>query len=402
MPSLRPFVVLLLAAASVSAAAVRAAAPLPPMLDLPGTGTDPARIDFTRLPVLRGDHAVVSRPDAVWGFRLHSYLAYHDGRYWCLWSHGTAREDLPRQHVRYATSRDGLAWSDAREVAGPSARADWRYIARGFWPRDGRLLALASHDEVFDAQGRKRLFGPGLELRAWEWRPEDATWRDAGTVAKDAINNFPPRRVPGSDEWLMIVRDHRRAVRGLAGGVASLSDWQPIELANAQKAAGFSPEEPEWWPLADGRLLGVYRDNGGSMRLFRALSADAGRTWTAPERTNFPDATAKFFAHRTTRGYHVLVSNANPAKPARRIPLCLATSDDGITFTRLAALPVPPQPEDRPLDATGTRILGRGYQYPHLIEQDGALLIAFSRNKESIEVVRVSLDEVDRLRRSGP
>lgn len=378
------------------------AAPLPPMLDLPGSGGEVAQIDFARLPVLRGEHAVVSKADSPWGFRLHNYLAFHEGRFWCMWSHGTAREDLPLQHVRYATSADGLTWSEARELAGPSLKEDWRYIARGFWVRDGRLLALASHDEVYDATtGRKRLFGPGLELRAWEWSAATMTWRDAGVVAQDAINNFPPRKEPGRDVWLMILRDHRRAVYGLVGGVTAISDWTRVELANAQKAAGFSPEEPEWWPLADGRLLGLYRDNSGSMRLFRAVSADGGRTWSPPEKTNFPDATAKFYALRTSRGFYVLVSNANPAKPAQRIPLCLATSDNGVTFTRLAALPIPALPEDRPLDANGKRILGRGYQYPHVIEQGEAVFVAYSRNKESIEVVRVSLDELERLRSAG-
>ena len=69
------------------------AAPLPPMLDLPGSGGEVTKIDFARLPVLRGEHAVVSKADSPWGFRLHNYLAFHDGRFWCMWSHGTARED---------------------------------------------------------------------------------------------------------------------------------------------------------------------------------------------------------------------------------------------------------------------------------------------------------------------
>jgi len=35
------------------------AAELPPMLNLPGTGGDAAKIDFAKLPVLKGAHAVV-------------------------------------------------------------------------------------------------------------------------------------------------------------------------------------------------------------------------------------------------------------------------------------------------------------------------------------------------------
>lgn len=38
-------------------------------------------------------------------------------------------------------------------------------------------------------------------------------------------------------------------------------------------------------------------------------------------------------------------------------------------------------------------------QYPHVIEHDGHLLITYSRGKRSIEVIRVALDEVERLHR---
>jgi hypothetical protein len=38
-------------------------------------------------------------------------------------------------------------------------------------------------------------------------------------------------------------------------------------------------------------------------------------------------------------------------------------------------------------------------QYPHVIEHDGQLVITYSRQKRSIEVLRVSLDEVERLHR---
>src|SRR5687767_145569 len=58
------------------------------LLNLPTTGTDPAAIDYAKLPVIEGMHAVVSPADPVLKFQLHSYLAHHDGRYWCMWSQG--------------------------------------------------------------------------------------------------------------------------------------------------------------------------------------------------------------------------------------------------------------------------------------------------------------------------
>jgi hypothetical protein len=194
----------------------------------------------------------------------------------------------------------------------------------------------------------------------------------------------------------MMRRDHRRNVSLLVGGVTSPLDWASVPLAAARIADGFRPEEPDWWPLADGRLVGLFRDNGGSKRLYRALSTDGGRSWTAPEKTNFPDATSKFFCLRTSRGWYALVSNANPAG---RHPLCLATSDDGLTFTRLARLPIPDRADAALAGARDRPTTPDTLQYPHVIEHDGHLLVAYSRNKTAIEVVKLPLDAIERLRR---
>jgi hypothetical protein len=365
-------------------AGMLAAEPLPPMLRLPVTGEDPSLIDFAKLPTLRGEHAVVSTGDPQWKFRLHNYLAHHDGRYWCMWSHGPVIEDNATQHVRYATSTDGLTWTEPRQVMGPSPKEGFRYIARGFWPREGKLLAIASHDEAFNDKGRVHFFGRSLQLLAWEWQPGEERWRELGVMAQDAINNFPPLLMPNK-EYGMLCRSHDRKVSMLTGGVTSPLDWRAFPIVTYAAPDGFRPEEPDWWALPDGRLLGLFRDNSRSGRFYRALSTDNGRTWSPPEKTNFPDATSKFFCVRTSAGHYVMISNANPAG---RNPLCLSVSSDGLTFTRMARLPIP--------DASGGK---DSFQYPHAIEQDGHLLIAFSRKKTGIEVVKVGLAEIERLRR---
>ena len=124
-------------------------------------------------------------------------------------------------------------------------------------------------------------------------------------------------------------------------------------------------------------LVGLIRDNGGSKRLLRTFSSDNGATWSPITQTNFPDATSKFFALRTSRKYYALVSNANPRG---RNPLTLAISRDGLTYDHLFFL-----------------VGGRHVDYPHMIEHDGALYISFSSAKQTLEVVRVALDDVDAL-----
>lgn len=372
---------------------------LPPMLNLVHTGQDATAINYAQLPVLQGKNAVVSLGKTLWPYNLHNYLTFFDGKYWCMWSNGPVIEDHARQHVCYATSSDGLKWSAAQQIMPPPTAKGFRYIARGFWVRDGKLLALASYDQAylnFVITQRVHYFGKSLQLQAWEWQSDKNQWKPLGTMFKDAINNFPPQLLP-SGEWAMLRRNHKKKISLLIGGIESPLDWSSVPLTTSNTTNGFRAEEPDWWTLPDNRLLGLFRDNKGSKRFYRAVSDDNGRTWTAPEKTNFPDATSKFFCLRTSHGYYVLISNANPAA---RNPLCLSTSDDGITFTRMARLNIPDELVPPPSKDKYAKPYFPAYQYPHAIEHDGQLLIAYSRAKRTIEVVKVPLSAVDALRQT--
>ncbi len=349
-----------------------------PLLMLPGTDGDPGRIDHTSLPVLQGTAAIVCPFDEQWKLQLHNYLLHHDGKFWCMWSHGPVVEDVPTQHVSYATSEDGLKWSAPKSITGPPA-AGRAYIARSFWVRDGELLAL-----VASYKG-KGAFGVDKDLRlvAYAWDKTAAVWKSKGRVFEDAINNFTPQRLSSSD-WMMTRRDAGFNVSMLVGGVKSLDDWRVFPVVERKSIAGFSPDEPVWWQQPDHTIIGLIRDNGGSSRLYRTVSTDLGQTWSTPMKTNYPNSTSKVFSLLTSRGYRVLISNANPAVGRRE--LHLAVSEDGVTFVRMARLGIP---SDKPSTL----------QYPHAIEHDGHLFIAFSRNKNITEVLKVPLDEAERLRR---
>ena len=73
-----------------------------------------------------------------------------------------------------------------------------------------------------------------------------------------------------------------------------------------------------------------------------------------------------------------MVSNSNPSG---RDPLTLAISPDGLVFTDLFYL-----------------IGGRHVDYPHMVEHNNQLFIAFSGAKQTMEVLAVSLDEIDKQR----
>lgn len=354
------------------------------MLDLAGT-TDPGTLDPFSFPQLPGEHTIISDVRDKEGTRVHqhAYVAHFYGRYWAMWSDGPGipkegatveelrnlvpRHDQPDTRVSFATSDDGVTWSEPMDLSGPPRKEGFGWIARGYWIREDEVLALATH---FNAPGYE---GEGLSLEAFYWNEATGKWEPHGTVRDDSMNNFPPKKLP-SGEWLMSRRDHQRQVTTMIGGVKSFDDWTIKPLASY--GGKQKPEEPYWYVLPDGKnLVGLMRDNSGSQRLLRAFSTDNGESWSNLVTTNFPDAKSKFFALRTSRGYYALVSNTNPKK---RDPLTLAISPDGLVYTHLFFL-----------------IGNRHIDYPHMIEHDGSLLIAFSGAKQTMEVMKISLDEID-------
>ena len=351
----------------------------PILLDLPTSGTDPDAIDYDKLPRVRGTLAVISPKDPDWKFQLHNYLVRHDGLFWCMWSHGPAEDD-PTQHIRYATSKDGLTWSASKVLAAPP-KEGYAYIARGFWPRDGELLGMIAHFKGKGAFGVNK----ELKLEAYARDGTDGAWKYKGLIHDNAINSYPPQQLP-SGEWMMTRREARFTTSMLIGGIKALDDWQNVLILDYLKSLKvpmkqrFFPDEPIWYPLPDRNLVALFRDNGGSGRLFRAFSTAMGRSWSKPVATNFPNATSKTFTLQTSRGYRVLVNNANPKLGRRQ--LMLSTSADGLVYTRMMVLDIP---SARPAN----------FQYPHVLEYDGYLWIAYSKDKATIELLRVALSDLD-------
>lgn len=343
---------------------------------------DPHKIDFHALPRIASQHVIVSDAEPENGVNQHNYLVHHKDKFWAMWSDGPGVEDRVGQRVSFATSTNGLSWSAAKFMTPypPKSSPDspdyntrskdgYRYISRGFWQRGGELLALVSLDEA------DKFFGEGLQLRAFRLDPTNETWEDIGLVYDNAINNFPPKLL-SNGEWMITRRTHDRNVYMLTGGIESFDLWDTHPVVSVGETE-LLPEEPYWWILPDGNLLALFRDNAKSGFLFRAFSTDLGRSWSRPVRTDFPDARSKFNGLQLSDGRYILVSNPNPEK---RDPLALSISNDGIIFNKMGYL-----------------FGGRRIDYPHVIEHDGNLLIAFSGNKQSVEILKIKISDLDKL-----
>ncbi len=340
------------------------------------------QIDFDGLPRVASQHVVVSDVRSTDGVNQHNYLAYHNGKYWIMWSDGPGIEDQVGQRVKFATSPDGLTWSKPKFLTpeppnsgtdsphyGTRSSQGFRWIARGFWQRNGQLLALASLDE---ADG---FFGPSLQLHAFQLNPTNQAWQSLGVIADNTINNFPPKKIKNGN-WMMSRRTHDYKTTGvhfLVGGVKDIKHWDsfPVLGSSSELAA----EEPLWWMLPDNNLMALFRDNRHGGYLYRSFSVDDGQTWSKPIQTNFPDATSKINGLRLSDGRYVLVSNANPK---RRDPLVISISDDGLVFNTMAYL-----------------VGGRRVDYPHVIQHEDHLLVAFAGDKQTVEVLKIRLVDLN-------
>jgi pimeloyl-ACP methyl ester carboxylesterase len=318
-------------------------------------------------------------------FNLHSYVAFHEGRFFAIWSSSKVGEEDPDQLIRYSTSQDGHRWAKARVLAGDpdGAEGPARWIARGLFVAGGKLHALGAYIESADYGKRDRqAVWKKLRLMRFEWNGK--RWLERGVFADDCMNNFPPERLDA--RWLMVCRDSWMRVSVAAAGSLDDSRWERQPLV--ADPPFHRMDEPAWYEAPDGTVHLIIRDNAKSGYLIHVVSRDRGRTWEKPVLTNYPDATSKNYIGRFGNGWLYLINN--PA-PKLRDPLAISISRDGWSFA--APMIVRTRAGARRFEG---RAKGSGtIQYPNAIEHAGSLWVIYSVNKEDIEISEIPLRAFD-------
>lgn len=331
------------------------------------------------LPVLPAETSTVFRAEeGEWQFNLHSYIARHEGKFWAIWSSGRKDEDSSSQFIRYATSEDGVKWSESGTVAADPDGEDGplRWLASGLYEEGGKLYALGC---LNTGSGNGAVWG-GAKLHRLRW--EAGKWVDEGVFGDNAMVYFPPFKVEGRD--FFVWRDEK-AHFFTARSTGEAGKW------DVRKHPSFPPDyrmsETASYQDADGALHLIIRDQGKTKRLYHSLSFDHGETWTLPVKTNYPDAVSKNFVGRLTDGRFFLINN--PMANGARDPLAISFSNDGWTYGA---------PHILRKDAPGRRYEGKfknnlSFQYSDAMEHDGKIWVIYATNKEDIEVSAYSIGD---------
>ena len=154
-------------------------------------------------------------------------------------------------------------------------------------------------------------------------------------------------------------------------------------LVQVPLADSLEPLQATWYQTDDGRIWMFYRDGAFSCRLALSFSDDGGETWSQPVLTDFPNTCSRPFAGRLADGRYYIAGN-NYDRLLDRRSMLLALSDDGTQFDRMFTV----------VSGSPTRrIEGKhkedGYHYPNCLADGDKLFVAYSYNKEDIEVALV-------------
>ncbi len=182
-----------------------------------------------------------------------------------MWSSGFKEEDAAGQYVLFATSDDGVRWSEAKPVMSRPDRT--RLQAGGFWVHQGELLCLAAAYGSFEGEGVTE----NLQLLAYAWNPRAGNWAGKGVVHDDALIYCRPYQLPNGQTLAGAVQKESLLVR-LNG--KTLTGGEALEGGKLSMHLAVKKDAPRWRmdylliapPLRIGRnIIEVSLNGGGSV-----------------------------------------------------------------------------------------------------------------------------------------
>ncbi|MDO8541968.1 MAG: exo-alpha-sialidase [Opitutaceae bacterium] len=329
--------------------------------------------------------AFVYRPETEWTYSHHPFISFFRGRFYAIWSNGRQDQDAAGQRVLMSTSADFSHWEPPHPLI--DSRSERILTAGGLHVHNNELVAFFGSQEA----GVEASWMEAVIMR------DGQPWRSVPDMALPVASNHGPfplasgrLLICSSGPWFSYTDDPRGITGWRTGGLypqsTAGSSGERKAIAQQKKWPSVLGE-PSFFQTDDGVVQMLMR-NPGARRLWLTQSHDNGETWSPPVETEFSNSVSKFHFGRLPDGRFYYVGNPL-GMPGPRTPLILSISRDGIRFNRHFVL------GDSHFEI---RRAGQGkygeYAYPHSIVQDGHVYVIVSRQKEAIEVLRISLRDL--------
>lgn len=351
--------------------------------------------DENGVPHLQINRQMIYTPQKQWLYNHHASIIEFKGKLIAIWSNGLKDEDSPGQRVVFSVSDDFVHWSKIGVLANPSKAANDTTLrvltAAGLYKFNDTLVAY------YGDYKKDR-----TDTHLWAKTSTDGEhWSKPIDMHLPIIPNHGPevtksgRLIISGNFSFPYTDDHR----GLSGW--KMSSFYPDSLYKQDNSSTFyrPAEKMGYPPLCEGSFFQTddnmihmaLRVTGKGWRgwLWLTESRDNGRTWSRPVQTKFTDNDSKFHFGRLPDKRYYYVGIPDTLHHYDRNPLILALSDDGKSFNKQYVI----ADELYQLKEKGLWKGGQ-YGYPHSIIYKNELYVIISRQKESIEVIRFKLDQL--------
>ncbi len=340
------------------------------------------------------ERSMIYEPAGSWMYSHHPYIVFFKQKFIATWSNGLTDEDKPGQRVVFSISKDFKNWSAPKPLASPSVyKKDTLNIltAAGFHQYKNTLVAY------FGEYSPHR-----TNTRLWAKTSADGIhWSNAIDMDIPVNANLGPQAIangrlimPGN--FTFSYTDDKKGLSGwkmrsFYADSLYKEDNPSTFYAPAEKN-GLPPLcESSFYQTNDGLIHALLRVTGKGWKgkLWLTESADNGESWSLPVVTSFTDNDSKFHFGRLPDKRFYYVGIPDTLHHYDRLPLVISISADGKAFDKHYII----ADEIYLLKKEGL-YKGGQYGYPYTIIQNGYMYVIISRQKEAVEVIRFTLDQL--------
>ena len=325
----------------------------------------------------------------------HPFLASFKGKLYAMFSLGREDEDDCGQHVMIASCdlTDFSGWSTPEPLVDVTRgeHSDVVMVPMGFYVYKDTLVAyyrsFEYDEDSLRENGTKRPLADSaysiVNNKLYALVSTDGeTWQAADTYVNGGGGNYPPG--PTRSGRLLMAG---ATIQAYSDDLSGVGRWtmSVTPAGTAYERGAELLTESSFFQTDDGVIHLMLRTN--TDYLWCSESYDDGVTWTEPYPTNFTDCWAKFQFGRLPDGRFFYLGN--PVPDSGRNPLVLSLSENGTDFSDWYLLQTEGYRQQFPgLYKSGV------YGYPHGIVEGDSLYVIYSKHKEAIDVMRISLADL--------